>query len=231
LIGDRSTSPVEADLFLKDPPSPNKSITEDNGNPEPARSANAPTALVLPVAGEAPATTASVYAQWAKFVWLSLQRLGVRRADLDDVCHDVFIVVQRKLPEFDQRAKLQTWLFGICTRVAANYRRRAYIRYEDLAGGSAAQENLVVSAPDASRPDQQVEQQRSLSLAEAILNRMSPVKRTVFVMFEVEGLNCPDIASELGLPVGTVYSRLHAARKFFLAESSRHRALGKAPKP
>jgi RNA polymerase sigma-70 factor (ECF subfamily) len=156
-------------------------------------------------------------------VWLSLQRLGVRRADLDDVCHDVFIVVQRKLPEFDQRAKLQTWLFGICTRVAANYRRRAYIRYEDLAGGTSEQDSLVVAAPETKRPDREVERQHSLSLAESILNRMSPVKRTVFVMFEVEGMNCPDIANELGLPVGTVYSRLHGARKFFLAESSRLR--------
>jgi RNA polymerase sigma-70 factor, ECF subfamily len=175
------------------------------------------------VAGETPATTASVYAQWAKFVWLSLQRLGVRRADLDDVCHDVFIVVQRKLPEFDQRAKLPTWLFGICTRVAANYRRRAYIRYEDLAGGIGAEGAIAIAAPEAARPDHEVARQRSLSLAEAILSRMSPVKRTVFVMFEVEGMSCPDIASELGLPVGTVYSRLHSARKFFLEESSRMR--------
>jgi RNA polymerase sigma-70 factor (ECF subfamily) len=164
-------------------------------------------------------------------VWVSLQRLGVRRADLDDVCHDVFIVVQRRLPEFDQRAKIQTWLFGICTRVAANYRRRAYIRYEELAGGTSEQDSLVVAGPESTRPDREVERNHSLSFAESILNRMSPVKRTVFVMFEVEGLNCPDIASELGLPVGTVYSRLHSARKFFLAESARLRSSAKGGKP
>jgi RNA polymerase sigma-70 factor, ECF subfamily len=231
LIGERSEPRVDADLFLKDPLSPNKSSSEPTDTPEPARSAGLSAALVLPVAGEPPATTASVYAQWARFVWLSLQRLGVRRADLDDVCHDVFIVVQRKLPEFDQRAKLQTWLFGICTRVAANYRRRAYIRYEDLSGGTSDQDSLVVVAPESKRPDQEIERQHSLSFAEAILNRMSPVKRTVFVMFEVEGLNCPDIANELGLPVGTVYSRLHSARKFFLSESSRLRLVSKGGTP
>jgi RNA polymerase sigma-70 factor, ECF subfamily len=230
LIGERSEPAVEADLFLKDPLPPNKSSTERDGNPEPARTADPSAALVLPAAGQPTATTASVYAEWARFVWLSLQRLGVRRADLDDVCHDVFIVVQRKLPEFDQRAKLQTWLFGICTRVSANYRRRAYIRYEDLAGGTSDQDSLVVAAPESKRPDHEVERQHSLSLAESILNRMSPVKRAVFVMFEVEGMNCPDIASELGLPVGTVYSRLHAARQFFLAESARLR-LTKGGKP
>jgi RNA polymerase sigma-70 factor, ECF subfamily len=230
LIGERNERAADADLFLKDPLPPNKSSSERDGTPDPARTAGPPAALVLPASGQSPATTASVYAQWAKFVWLSLQRLGVRRADLDDVCHDVFIVVQRKLSEFDQRAKLQTWLFGICTRVAANYRRRAYIRYEDLAGGTSDQDSLVIAAPESKRPDHEVEQQHSLSLAESILNRMSPVKRTVFVMFEVEGMNCPDIANELGLPVGTVYSRLHGARKFFLAESTRLR-LAKGGKP
>jgi RNA polymerase sigma-70 factor (ECF subfamily) len=223
LIGERSDRPSGADLFLKDPPTGDKSSTEAAGQPSASRVPQDPVVLSVPVAGESAATTASVYAQWAKFVWLSLQRLGVRRADLDDVCHDVFIVVQRKLPEFDQRAKLPTWLFGICTRVAANYRRRAYIRYEDLAGGIGTEGAIAIAAPEAARPDQQVARQRSLALAEGILSRMSPVKRTVFVMFEVEGMSCPDIAGELGLPVGTVYSRLHSARKFFIEESSRIR--------
>jgi RNA polymerase sigma-70 factor (ECF subfamily) len=203
---------------VKDPATADKSsheIGQSAHSPHIAQDAPQPS---VPVAG---ATTAVVYAQWARFVWLSLQRLGVRRADLDDLCHDVFIVVQRKLPEFDQRARLQAWLFGICARVAANYRRRAYLRYEELEGGIGAEGGLAVAAPEAGRPDQEISRQRSLARAEAILNRMSPVKRTVFVMFEVEGMNCPEIASELGLPVGTVYSRLHAARKFFLAASAR----------
>jgi RNA polymerase sigma-70 factor, ECF subfamily len=221
LIGERSDHPAKEDLFLKDPLTPDKSSVEAGGELERARAAKDPFVLSVPAAGEAAATTATVYAKWAKFVWLSLQRLGVRRADLDDVCHDVFIVVQRKLPEFDQRSKLQTWLFGICTRVAANYRRRAYIRYEDLGGGLETDGAIALAAPEGARPDQEVSKQRSLSLAEGILNRMSPVKRTVFVMFELEGMNCLEIAEELGLPVGTVYSRLHGARKFFLAESAR----------
>jgi RNA polymerase sigma-70 factor (ECF subfamily) len=220
---------VGADLFLKDPLTTDKSSNDRNGDAEAARAAAADVSPVSPLAGSTP-TTASVYAAWAKFVWLSLQRLGVRRADLDDVCHDVFVVVQRKLPEFDQRAKLQTWLFGICTRVAANYRRRAYIRYEDLAGGDDS-ESTTIAGPESRRPDREIERQRSLSLAEAILGRMSPVKRTVFVMFEIEGINCPEIAAELGLPIGTVYSRLHSARKFFVTESARLRATSKRAKP
>lgn len=141
------------------------------------------------------------------------------------MCHDVFIVVQRKLPEFDQRGKVQTWLLGICVRVAANYRRRAYIRLEHSAGDLHADGAIPLAALEGTRPDREVQRRRSLSQAEALLNHMSPIKRTVFVMFELEGLSCVEIADELGLPVGTVYSRLHAARKLFLAK--KNRAAGK----
>jgi RNA polymerase sigma-70 factor (ECF subfamily) len=48
---------------------------------------------------------------------------------------------------------------------------------------------------------------------------MQPLQRVVFVMFEVEGFACDQIATELGVPLGTVYSRLHTARKMFQAEA------------
>jgi RNA polymerase sigma-70 factor (ECF subfamily) len=62
----------------------------------------------------------AIYQQHARFVWLSLQRLGVYPSDLDDVAQDVFVIVHRRLDSFDRRARVTTWLFGICMRVAAN---------------------------------------------------------------------------------------------------------------
>jgi len=72
----------------------------------------APTPLDLP----------TIYRHHAQFVWLSLQRLGVRPADLDDVAHDVFVIVHTRLGSYDNTSRITTWLFGICMRVAANYR-------------------------------------------------------------------------------------------------------------
>jgi RNA polymerase sigma-70 factor, ECF subfamily len=66
----------------------------------------------------------AIYRAHGRFVWLSLQRLGVQPSDLDDVAQDVFVIVHRRLDSFDRRARVTTWLFGICMRVAANYRRR-----------------------------------------------------------------------------------------------------------
>jgi RNA polymerase sigma-70 factor, ECF subfamily len=171
---------------------------------------------------EVSAKLETIYAECSRFVWLSLQRAGVRQADLDDVCQDVFIIVQRKLPEFREGAKVRPWLLAICARTAANYRRRAHLRLEQssssLSGGDA---ESVGAAPETQRPDNEVERRRALQQVEAILSRMSPLKRAVFVMFEVEGMTCLDIAEELGLPVGTVYSRLNSARKFFLQQAAR----------
>ena len=75
-------------------------------------------------------------AEHARFVWLSLQRLGIHPSDLDDIAQDVFMIVHRRLDTFDRRARISTWLFGICMRVAANYRRRRRWTREVLSGGS-----------------------------------------------------------------------------------------------
>jgi RNA polymerase sigma-70 factor, ECF subfamily len=164
-----------------------------------------------------------IYADRARFVWLSLQRLGVARADLEDICHDVFIVIQARLAEFESGAKLSPWIFGICAKVAANYRRRAYRRLEN-AEGSMSEDRLQPPTAGLDSPERIVEGRQAMAKAEAVLQRLDPLKRAVFVMFELEGLSCNDIAVELEVPVGTVYSRLHAARQLFAQHARRELA-------
>jgi RNA polymerase sigma-70 factor, ECF subfamily len=170
------------------------------------------------VATEAPPNLQAIYEQSAQYVWLTLQRLGVRYHDLDDLCHDVFLIAHRKLAEFDGRTKIQAWLFGICLRVAANYRRRAYIRLEQVAGAMEDDEEATFSSPPSGGPHESLVRHEAQKRANDILDRMDLAKRAVFVMFEIEGISCQEIAADLGVPVGTVYSRLHAARQFFAGE-------------
>ena len=143
-----------------------------------------------------------------RFVWLSLQRLGVRHADLDDLAHDVFVVAHRRLDSFDGSSRLTTWLFGICMRVAANYRRRRQNSSEIPTGLSGRNKPATVVPVD----ELLVLRERRL-LAETVLGQLVLGQRAVFVMYEIEALPCAEIAELLGLPIGTVYSRLHAARK------------------
>lgn len=153
-------------------------------------------------------TIRTIYEKHGRFVWLSLQRLGVRHADLDDLAHDVFVVAQRRLHSFDGSSRMTTWLFGICMRVAANYRRRRQNSSEIPTGVSGKNSPATVVPVD----ELLVLREQRL-MAETVLSQLVLGQRAVFVMYEIEALPCTEIAEILGVPIGTVYSRLHAARK------------------
>ncbi|MBU8900830.1 RNA polymerase subunit sigma [Corallococcus sp. H22C18031201] len=154
----------------------------------------------------APLDFECVYAENAAFVWRTLRRMGVRDADLEDVCQETFVVVHRRLPEFDGRAPVAAWLFGICFRLASDYRKRAHIR----------RETAVAQVPDEARPPEQLE---ALARAEArarldvILDTLDEDKRAVFVLFEIEQWSMAEVAQAVGCPLQTAYARLYAARK------------------
>jgi RNA polymerase sigma-70 factor, ECF subfamily len=154
-----------------------------------------------------PLEVRTIYRDHGRFVWLSLQRLGIHPSDLDDVAQDVFMVVHRRLDTFDRRARVSTWLFGICMRVAANYRRRRRWTHEVLSGGEDDRPSALVAA------DEVLVRREQRELAERALNRLEIAKRATFVMFEIESLSCLEIAELMNVPVGTVYSRLHSARR------------------
>lgn len=149
---------------------------------------------------------ATLYEDHAQFVWLTLQRLGVRESDLEDVLQEVFVVVHQQLPGFEGRSKHTTWLFGICLRVVAAHRRRAYRRREQITEG-AGDELATTDDPETLTVARQAREK-----LDAALDALDLEKRAVFVMFEIEGLSTRQIAELLELPLGTVYSRLHSAR-------------------
>ena len=149
--------------------------------------------------------------EYADFVRRSLQRLGVGQNNLEDALQDVFVVVHRRLSTYDSTAKMSTWLFGICLRVAAAHRRRACPRYEQ---GSLR----INDQPDQRRsadPEQSAMRREAEHRLELVLDTMALERRAVFVMFEIEGMPAGAIAEVLGVPTGTVYSRLHKARAEF----------------
>lgn len=142
------------------------------------------------------------------FVWATLQRLGGRPNDLDDLYQETLLVVHRRGGSYDPAAPLRPWLYGVCVRVVAGWRRRAHVRREEPR--AAVPEAAVGSTPEdeAARRDAQ-------EILLACLDEMDLERRAVFVMFEIDELPCDHIAEMIGVPVGTVYSRLHAARDEF----------------
>ncbi len=171
-------------------------------------------------------TFQDVYDEHFRFVWRTLRRFNVPEADLPDATQEVFVVVHRRLPEFEGRAKLTTWLFRICLRVAKDRRRRAHVRHEVAV---SEPDERVAAGPDASAV---LERRDDLALFDAAMAHLDLDQAAVFTLFELEAMTGQQIAETLDVPLGTVYSRLRLAREAFrkaairLAAQRRGRAGG-----
>lgn len=140
------------------------------------------------------------------FVARSLRYLGLRDSDVLDASQDVFLVVHRRLEDFEGRSSIKTWLYGICLRVAASYKRRGFVRHESVM--PEPPESATAALQDS---DMQVLETRRKLLA--ILDHLAPDQRAVFVLYEIERLSMKEIAETLGCPLQTAYYRHQAARK------------------
>ena len=155
----------------------------------------------------APDLTALYRAEFP-YVWHSLRRLGIPSRDLEDLAHDVFVVVQQRLGDFDASRPVKPWLFGIAFRVASRFLRRAGHRREVL--------DDPPDAPGAERPaDQALEDEEARRLVLRALGMLDVDKRAVLVMHDLDGHPMPEIASALSIPLNTAYSRLRLAREDF----------------
>lgn len=161
-------------------------------------------------------TFEAVYRAQVGFVWRTLRRLGVAEADLEDAAHELFMVVHRRLPEFDGAAAITTWLFAIARGVASNRRR----------GAERHERRLAVAPPPGAAvdPGEQLERTRAAEAIERFLAGLAPEQRLVFELFEIEGLRAAEIAEAIELNINTVYTRLRAARLRFAEFVAQHRA-------
>ena len=157
---------------------------------------------------------AAIFHEHAPLVWRALRRLGVSEADVEDLSQEVFVVVHRKLPTFEGRSALSTWIYGICVRVASDHRKRAHVRREQPTENPPDERH---SAPQL----KELEREQARALLDRALDTLDPDKRAVFVLYEIEELDMPQVAEALSCPLQTAYSRLYAARKRVLAEMKR----------
>jgi RNA polymerase sigma-70 factor, ECF subfamily len=158
-------------------------------------------------AGEAPAWQ-ELYDAHFDFVYGIAKRLGTPDAEADDVVQETFLVAFKKLSSFTD-GRFTTWLYRIAANVASSRHRRRRIRRALQSIWGSADEK-VVDGPDATLESREAE-----SIVGSVLERMSPKKREVFALFEIEGLSGEEIAERAGCGVETVWSRLHYARKDF----------------
>lgn len=157
---------------------------------------------VLPL-GPAREPAEQMYREQHAFVWRNVRRLGCADEWIDDAVHEVFLVATRRLSEFQGRSSLRTWLFAIAYRVVARMQRDRSRQRRHTQRYAAERPEPVA---DAERENEAAQYLRQLLL------KLSEAQRLVLILAELEGFTSVEIAETLGVPVGTVDSRLRAAR-------------------
>jgi RNA polymerase sigma-70 factor (ECF subfamily) len=147
-----------------------------------------------------------LYDEHADFVRRAVIRLGGPRSDVDDLVQDVFMVAMRKSASFEGRSTPRTWLYGIAIKVVAAARRRARVR--EIFGMRAEVDGEVSTTPA-----DLFEHKEESTMLYALLDKIAEKKRTVLILYELEGLSGEQIAEVVGCPLKTVWTRLHHARR------------------
>jgi RNA polymerase sigma-70 factor (ECF subfamily) len=151
-----------------------------------------------------------VYQQYVDRVARWAARLRGPDLDVEDLVQEVFIVVHRQLAQFRGDAKLSTWLYRITEKLVLD-RRRTERRRRLLRGLFGTLSGQVVERT----PGVALEERQSAQLVYRVLDGMGEKYRAVIILFELEGLSGDEVADLLGVPVATVWVRLHRARAQF----------------
>jgi RNA polymerase sigma-70 factor (ECF subfamily) len=145
----------------------------------------------------------NLYDRYAPLVHRFSAALGVPIDEREDAAQDIFVAVYRSLRHFRGEAQLSTWIYRIAARHAIRMGRRR--RTREMMHLTMVKEK----PPIATDPS---ERSAHIATLDCMLAKLPPKKRTVLVLFEIEGLSAKEISDVVGCPENTVWSRLHHAR-------------------
>jgi RNA polymerase sigma-70 factor, ECF subfamily len=149
-----------------------------------------------------------IYREYFDFACRSLRLLGVLPDALEDAAQDVFGIASRRLAEFEGLSSIKTWIFAIVQRVASNRRRsqrRKHAPLDPLQPDITACESLS--------PEAEAQSAQSLALIQAFCDDLDEGRRALLVLGLIEGVPMRELASTLGIPLHTAYSRIRALRQ------------------
>jgi RNA polymerase sigma-70 factor (ECF subfamily) len=162
---------------------------------------------------------AKVYEELFPFVWRSVRALGAPPSAIDDITQETFLVVHRRLGEFEGRSSIRTWIYSIARNLVRSHRRGS----RGSATSQDATDELHQIEDPRGTPHDTLETSQSAKLLLLLLEKLDEEKREVFVLSEIEQLSAQEVAAIVGANVNTVSSRLRLARAEFSAALVRHR--------
>jgi RNA polymerase sigma-70 factor (ECF subfamily) len=161
-----------------------------------------------------------IYDRWFNDVVRWLYALGMPSSDTEDLAQEIFLVVRRKLDRFDG-GNLAGWLYRIAQLTVRDHRRRAWFKNLVLRRRNVDLARVAMTTPG---PDARYDDAEKRRRFQTLLAGMSEKLRTTFVLFEIEGYSGEEIARIQDVPLGTVWTRLHHARKEFWKLLKKQRA-------
>lgn len=138
-----------------------------------------------------------------------VRALGVREADRDDVVQDVFMIVHRRLADFDGQ-NVAGWLYQIARRKVRDHRHLTWVKHLFGTGSVQLQDGMLTEQHS---PLEGFMTKQKVELLQRLLDTLNQDQRAAFVLFEIEGNSGEEIAALQGVPINTVWARIHKARK------------------
>lgn len=159
----------------------------------------------------APIDIQAIYSDHAPFIGRLIRRLTGDGPHTDDLLQETFIVLSRKPDALADRSAARPFLYGIARRLCMRHNRasRRLAFFRDRL--SAEPQRAGGTEP----PDEGIERRERAAAVRAVMESLPLKQREVFVLFELEGLDGQAIAELVGIPVNTVWTRLHQARTNF----------------
>ena len=163
------------------------------------------------------------YREHGPFIARVLEKLTGRGPHVDDLLQDTFIVAHKKKNQFEGRSTLRTWLYGIAKNRCMHH-NRGLARFLNF-------KERLQRQPEApgDTPHDALERTSKRQKLESYILAMTFKQREVFVLYELEEMAGQDIAAMLQIPLGTVWTRLHKARKVFQAKVDKETRGGISP--
>jgi RNA polymerase sigma-70 factor (ECF subfamily) len=137
------------------------------------------------------------------YVFSTLRRLGAASSELEDLAHEIFVVLYGNWPEVDRSRPLRPYLFGIAFRIVAAHRRR---RSREVCVAVPEPEDLAQS------PELKLQARQSAALLAGALKQIPLPRRAVLIMHDLDEIPIRDIAETLSITRFGAYARLRKAR-------------------
>jgi RNA polymerase sigma factor (sigma-70 family) len=164
-------------------------------------------ALVGAIAQGDAAALAALFDRHQQAVFRFCSRLAGGDAEVDDLVQRTFLEAWRGAPGFRRQSAVRTWLFGIAANLARHHAR------SEMRRGAFLASVREQPSDEGARPDHHAERREQWARLSRAAEELPHALRVAFALCDVEGISGVEAARALGVPEGTLWRRLHEARK------------------